>query len=123
VYLIKVPVHVCTVLYPIHQIQVRYLGRYQSIRPPLTQVQGGLLLGVGDGGRVVRYRTPFSQKIAQVLEEVDQRAFSMQLLKWLQFRVKDPVTYSIMQKYCKKSKFYTSEIPKFHSSTVFMDYV
>jgi hypothetical protein len=77
VYLIKVPVHVCTVLYTIHQIQVRYLGRYQPIRPPLTQVQGGLLLGVGDGGRVVRYRTPFSQKIAQVLEEVDQRAFSI----------------------------------------------
>jgi hypothetical protein len=34
-------------------------SRYQSIRPPLTHAQGGLLLGVGDGGRVVRYRTLF----------------------------------------------------------------
>jgi len=37
-------------------------SRYQSIRPPLTHAQGGLLLGVGDGGRVVRYRTLFLPK-------------------------------------------------------------
>jgi len=36
--------------------------RYQSIRPPLTHAQGGLLLGVGDGGRVVRYSTLFLPK-------------------------------------------------------------
>jgi hypothetical protein len=39
----------------IHQTQVRYLNlsRYQSIRPPLTEDQGGLLLGIGGGGRIV----------------------------------------------------------------------
>jgi hypothetical protein len=36
--------------------------RYQSIRPPLTYAQGGLLLGVWDGGRVVRYRTLYLPK-------------------------------------------------------------
>jgi hypothetical protein len=36
--------------------------RYQSIRPPMTLAHGGLLLGVGDGGKVVRYRTLFLPK-------------------------------------------------------------
>ncbi len=47
----------------------------------------------------------------------------MQSLKWLLFRVKDPVTYSLMEENCKKGKVYTLEIPKFSSSTVLMDYV
>jgi hypothetical protein len=50
--------------------------RYQSIRPPLTTVQGGLLLGDGDGGRELGTELLFSQKIAQVLVEADQRAHS-----------------------------------------------
>ncbi len=49
-----------------HQIQVRYLNlyRYQSIRPLLTKAQRGFLLGVGDGGGEVRYRTLFPYKIS-----------------------------------------------------------
>jgi hypothetical protein len=51
--------------------------RYQSIRPLLTPDQGGLLLGVGDGGRVVRYRTLFlPKKIAQGLVEMEKRTLS-----------------------------------------------
>jgi hypothetical protein len=59
-------------IFSLHQIQVQYLipGRYQSVRPLLTKVQGGLLLGVWDGGRGVRYRTSFlPENIAQVLEK------------------------------------------------------
>jgi hypothetical protein len=54
VYLIKY--QSILVLFFIQYTRYRYgtQCRYQSIRPPLTQVQGGLLLGVGDGGRVVR---------------------------------------------------------------------
>jgi hypothetical protein len=55
--------------------------RYQSIRSPLTHGQGGLLLGVGDGGRVVRYSTLFlPKKIAQGLVEIDRRTLSCN--KW-----------------------------------------
>jgi hypothetical protein len=47
-----------------HYTRYRYgtKSRYQSIRPLLTPDQRGLLLGVGDGGRVVRYRTLFLPK-------------------------------------------------------------
>jgi hypothetical protein len=46
-------------IYPIHQVQVRYLQQcwYQSIRPLLTKGHGGLLLGVGGGGGGFRYST------------------------------------------------------------------
>jgi hypothetical protein len=56
VYLKIVPDYTCTVLYSLHQIQVLYLISTQvpSIKLPLTHVQGGLLLGDGDGGAVVR---------------------------------------------------------------------
>jgi hypothetical protein len=60
--------------------------RYQSIRPPLIQVQGGLLIGVGDGERVVRQKTSFLPKqIAQVLEEEDRRTLSL----YVQYSVRD----------------------------------
>jgi hypothetical protein len=44
----------------------------------LTHAQRGLLLGVGDGERVVRYRTLFlpSQKIRSGLKEIEQRTLS-----------------------------------------------
>jgi hypothetical protein len=50
VYFINVPVQTGTVLYSIHKIQVRYLIQVPIHQAPLTHVQGGLLLGVGDGG-------------------------------------------------------------------------
>jgi hypothetical protein len=63
VYLINVPVLTCTVLYStpdMYRYGTNY--RYKSITHPMTHVQGGLLLGVGDGGGEVRYRTSFSPK-------------------------------------------------------------
>ncbi len=56
------------------------ITRYQSIRPPMTLAQGGLLLGVGDGGRVVRYRTLSFQKNRSEYGEEDQRTLSC--TKW-----------------------------------------
>ncbi len=64
--------------FSLHQIQVRY----QSIRPPSTMGQGGLLLCVGVGAWEVRYRTYFfSQKIAQVLVNWSQRAHSLKITR------------------------------------------
>ncbi len=58
--LINVPFR--TVYYSIHQIQVRYLIQVQA--------QGGLLLGVGDGGGELGTELLFlSRKIAKVLVE------------------------------------------------------
>jgi hypothetical protein len=47
------------------------ISKYQSIRPLLTKDQGGLLLGVGGGGRGVTYRTFSSPKNRSVSGEVD----------------------------------------------------
>jgi hypothetical protein len=48
-YLINVPVHTCTALYSIHQVQVQYILQV-PIHQASSDVQGGLLLVVGDGG-------------------------------------------------------------------------
>jgi hypothetical protein len=77
---LSIPVH-CTVLFSIHQIQVRYL-----IQVPIHQASSdpcsGRPSGVGDGGGGRELGTKLfpSRKIAQVLEEVDQRALSLEKL-------------------------------------------
>jgi hypothetical protein len=51
VYLINVQVHTCTgFLFNTLQIQIRYLIQVSIHQATLTHVQGGILLGVGDGG-------------------------------------------------------------------------
>ncbi len=58
----------CTSLFSPYTNQYRYRYRY-------VRYEGGLLLGVGDGGRGVRYRI-FFQKNCSGSGEVDQRALS-----------------------------------------------
>ncbi len=88
-HLINVPVHTYAVLYSIQQTQVWYLIHvpiHQDISDPSSGMPSAI--GVGDGGGGVRCRTSFPPtKIAQVLEEVDQRALSKRHLKGLSYEI------------------------------------
>jgi hypothetical protein len=69
-------------LFRIHdsELAVWKTGSNEIVGPKWRCRKTSLLLGVGDGGRELGTELLFSQKIAQVLVEADQRAHSVKVL-------------------------------------------